>query len=173
MKPTISASRSKYQSVADLGDREGEKLRRWANTTDRESRQKSNRATTLSALGQTGVRLMHQQHNSMFTCSLELILVHHHGMARNLMAEQPPLALAMTTITNSSNPNSNSLPLELLRLLMLAGTITASLLLMLHKGMVLHRGTVVQVALLKHLQGSKLQLQPLEANWVILINHLY
>ena len=38
---------------------------------------------------------------------------------------------------------------------------------------VLHRAMVVQVALVKHLQGSKLQLQPLEANRVILINHLY
>ncbi|KAI4992155.1 hypothetical protein ZWY2020_046647 [Hordeum vulgare] len=133
-----------------------------------QSCQKSNRATILSALGQTGLRLMHQQHNSMFTCSLELILVHHHSMASNLMAQQLPLALAMTTITNSSNPNNNSLPLELLCLLVLAGTVTASLLLMLHKGMVL-----VQVELVKHLQGSKLQLQPLEANWVILINHLY
>ncbi|XP_044947297.1 uncharacterized protein LOC123396423, partial [Hordeum vulgare subsp. vulgare] len=134
---------------------------------------KSNRDTILSALGQTGTRLMHQQHNSMFTWSLELILVHHHSMASNLMVQQLPLALAMTTITNSSNPNNNSLPLELLCLLVLAGTVTASLLLMLHKGMVLHRATVVQVELVKHLQGSKLQLQLLEANWVILINHLY
>ncbi|KAM3259692.1 hypothetical protein ACQJBY_051148 [Aegilops geniculata] len=133
----------------------------------------------------------------------------------------------MTTVTNKSNPNSNSMPLEPLNLLMLAAMITASLLLMLHKGMVilhtlsrvagsklmitlvirpkgcltrssldmisrtmghlamghqlltqlrmvvLHRAMVVQAALVKHLQGSKLQLQPLEANRVILINHLY
>ena len=43
----------------------------------------------------------------------------------------------MTTITNSNNPNSNSLPQELLHLLMLATTITTSLLLMLHKVMVI------------------------------------
>ncbi|KAE8820108.1 hypothetical protein D1007_01807 [Hordeum vulgare] len=108
-------------------------------------------ATILSALGQTGLRLMHQQHNNRFTCSSELILVHHHSMASNLMAQQLPLALAMTTVTNSSNLNHNSLPLELLCLLVLAGTITASLLLMLHKGMVLHQATVVQVELVKHL----------------------
>ncbi|XP_037461972.1 uncharacterized protein LOC119333035, partial [Triticum dicoccoides] len=115
--------------------------------------------------------------------------------------------------TNTSNPNNNSMPLEL-HLLMLAATITASLLLMLQKGMVilrtlsrvagskrmitlvirrkgclthsgldmisrtmghlamghqlltqlrmvvLHRAMVVQVALVKQLQGSKLQLLP-------------
>lgn len=208
------------------------------------------RATALLVLRQTGVHLVHQQRNSlvMVTCSLDLILVLHHSMASNLMAatlqhlevirqggislqtsnhSSPPLALAMTTITNSSNPNSNNLPLELLHLLMLATTITASLLLvMLHKGMVilptlsrvagsklmttlvtrpkgsssltrssldmisramghlamdqlltqlkmvLHRAMVVQVALVKHLQGSKLQLHPLEAKRVILANHL-
>ncbi|KAI4992173.1 hypothetical protein ZWY2020_046665 [Hordeum vulgare] len=102
----------------DHGGREEGIVRAWG---EAESRQKSNRATILSALRQTGLRLMHQQHNSMFTCSLELILAHHHSMASNLMAQQLPLALAMTTITNSSNPNNNSLPLELLCLLVLAG----------------------------------------------------
>lgn len=208
------------------------------------------RATALLVLRPTGARLVHQQHNSLVTvtCSLELILVHHHSMASNLMAatlqhlegirqggislqtsnhSSPPLALAMTTITNNSNHNSNNLPLELLHLLMLTTTITAILLLvMLHKGMVilptpsrvagsklmttlvtrpkgssslthssldmisramghlamdqlltqlrmaLHRAMVVQVALVKHLQGSKLQLLPPEANRVILANHL-
>ena len=57
----------------------------------------------------------------------------------------------MTTITNKSNPKSNSMPLEPLHLLMLAATITASLLLMLHKGMVILH-TLSRVA------GSKLMI---------------
>jgi len=207
------------------------------------------RVTALLVLKQTGVHLVHQQHNSlvMVTCSLEPILVHHHSMASNLMAailqhlevtrqgginlqtsnlSRLPLALAMTIITNSSNPNNNLLQ-ELLHLQMLVPIITASLLLMLHKvmvilptlsrarasklmitlvirtkgsnsrptlsrldmiskampplvmdqlqtqlRMVLLRATVVQVGLVKHLQGNKLQLQPLETTLVILAKHL-
>jgi hypothetical protein len=138
-----------------------------------------------------------------------------------------PLALDMTTITNSSNPNNN-LHQELPPLLMLVPIITASLLPMPRKVMailpILSRvvgskvmttlvirtkgsnskptlsrldmiskamaqldmdqqqaqlrmvlplqAMVVQVGLVKHLQGSRLQLQLLEATLVILVNHL-
>lgn len=207
------------------------------------------KAIALLVLRVTG-HLVRQQHSSlvMVTCSLELTLVRPHSMASHLIAailqhlevtrlgginlqtnslSRPPLALAMTIITNSSNRNNNQ-PQELPHLLMPVHIITASLLLTLRKVMViLHilsrlvgsklmitlvirtkgsssrpilsrldmiskamaqlvmdqlqtqlrmvlllRAMVVQVGLVKHLQGNRLQLQLLEATLVILPNHL-
>lgn len=119
------------------------------------------RAIALLVLSQIGVRMGGHRCNSlvMVTCSLEPILGHPHNMAllSNLMVatlqhlgvirlgginhqisnlSRPPLARAMIITINSSNLNSNNLPLGLLHLVMLLAIIPASLLHMLPKGMI-------------------------------------
>lgn len=119
------------------------------------------RVIALLVLSQTGAHLVHHPSSLvMVICSLELILGHRHSMVHlsNLMVAilqhlvairlrggislktsnliQLPLALGMTIIASSSNLN-NSLPLGLLRPLMLLATIMASLLHILHKDTIL------------------------------------
>jgi len=206
------------------------------------------RATALLVLSQTGANLVHHPSSQvMVICSLEPILGHHHNTVHlsNLMVPilqhlvairldgislktsnliQLPLVLGTTIITSSSNLN-NSLPLGLMRLLMLLATIMASLLHILRKDMILptlsrvvgskhmitlvtrlkgssrailsrlvmisramvrllmdqlqtqprmglHPVMVVLVGLVRHPQGSKLQLQLLEATLVMPANLL-
>jgi hypothetical protein len=131
------------------------------------------RAIALLVLSLTG-DLVRQQHSSqvMVTCSLELTLVPPHSMVSHLMAailqhlevtrqgginlqtsnlSRLPLALAMTIITNNSNRNNNNLLQELVHLLTLVPIITASLLLMLLKVMVI-------LPTLSRAAGSKLMI---------------
>jgi len=206
------------------------------------------RVITLLVLSRTGANLVHHPSSQvMVICSLEPILGHHHSMVhlsnltvailQHLVAIrldgislktsnliQLPLVLGTTIITSSSNLN-NSLPLGLMRLLMLLATIMASLLHILRKDMILptlsrvvgskhmitlvtrlkgssrailsrlvmisramvrllmdqlqtqprmglHPVMVVLVGLVRHPQGSKLQLQLLEATLVIPANPL-